>query len=275
MLDWINHADILISNFKPGSASKLGFDYDTMQKQNPRLIYASITAYGEEDPRPGFDLIIQAETGWMFMNGEEKGLPVKLPVALMDILVAHQIKEGILLALIHRFKTGKGAKVFASIFDAGISALKNQATNWLNVGTIPLRIGTRHPNISPYGDLVRTQDNQLFVLAPGTEKHFRDLCNCIHLVDLPKELKFATNKNRIQYRDELYLHISNAVKQIDAKTFKARCLAKQVPIAEIRNMQEVFTDPKAKSSVQTEIKENGEKAYSVKEIAFSIQVSDY
>ena len=121
----VKDADLVISNFKAGAAEKLGVGFKQLKELNSRLIYASVNAYGEEDTRPGFDVVIQAETGWVYMNGETDGLPVKMPVALMDVLAAHQLKEGVLLALLERERTGLGSSVSISLFDAGVASLAN------------------------------------------------------------------------------------------------------------------------------------------------------
>ena len=192
-LAWVEKADVLIANFKAGSAIKMGMDYTSLKKRNPSLIYASISAYGEDDTRPGFDAMIQAETGWIFMNGEKEGNPVKMPVALMDILAAHQLKEGVLLALLQRERTGEGANVQVSLFDTGVASLANQASNWLNLGVLPKRKGSQHPNIAPYGDIFYTQDEQAIILGTGTQKQFEGLCKILNLEKLTNDQRFETN----------------------------------------------------------------------------------
>ena len=121
----IEKADIVISNFRTSSAAKLKLDYDSLSRKFPKLIYGSITSYGLSDDRPGFDALLQAETGWMHLNGQADGPPTKMPVALIDLLTAHQLKEGLLVALIQKMKTGSGAHVTASLFDSAVSALAN------------------------------------------------------------------------------------------------------------------------------------------------------
>ncbi|MDF2452610.1 MAG: CoA transferase [Bacteroidota bacterium] len=127
----VSTADILISNYKLGDDVKLKVDYPTLRKLNPRLIYASINGFGKTNPRTAYDLILQAESGFMFMNGEKNAAPLKMPVALIDILAGHQLKEGILIALLERYKTQKGSEISVSLYDTAVASLANQATNWL------------------------------------------------------------------------------------------------------------------------------------------------
>jgi len=118
VIELVKTADIVISNFKADSAIKLKMDYESLKHYNPTIIYASVSAYGDHNPAPGFDAMIQAETGWVHMTGEKNGAPVKMPVALIDILAAHQLKQGVLIALLKRQKTGEGSYVSISLFDA-------------------------------------------------------------------------------------------------------------------------------------------------------------
>ena len=171
--EWISEADILISNFKYGDADKFNLSYASLREDNPRLIYAHLSGYGSDTARAAFDVIIQAESGFMHMNGQSDGPPTKMPVALMDVLAAHQMKEGILCALLEREKTGKGGLIEASLIDSGIASLANQATNYLMGDSIPSRKGSIHPNIAPYGEYFECKDGKLMVLAIGTDKQFQ------------------------------------------------------------------------------------------------------
>src|SRR6188768_2577212 len=130
----IPQADIVIASYKPGDSEKLEMDYRTLTELNPRLIYGQITGYGSNNQRLGYDAIIQAEAGFMYMNGEQGATSLKMPVALIDVLAGHHLKEGILLALLERYQTGKGSFVEVSLIQAAISSLVNQATNWLIAG---------------------------------------------------------------------------------------------------------------------------------------------
>ena len=271
IVELITNADLVVANFKAGAAEKLGVSYEQLKTLNPRLIYASVNAYGESDPAPGFDVVIQAETGWVHMNGEPDGLPVKMPVALMDVLAAHQLKEGILLALLDREKTGLGCHVSISLFDTGVASLANQATNWLNLQNIPQRLGSRHPNISPYGDTFYTADKKALIISTGTTRQWEELCRILGMPDLITDERFQSNTLRLEYRDQLAEHLAKGFSKFQAEELLRVCQLKQVPIAPIRDMQEVFAVPAAQDLVLEETAEDGTVSRRVQTAVFKIR----
>ena len=271
LMGWLKDADVVISNFKKGGGERLGLDFASLVQRNPRLIYASISAYGEDDLRPGFDVAIQAETGWMYMNGEADGPPVKMPVALMDLLAAHQLKEGILVALLQRERTGKGMEVTVSLFDTGVASLANQAANWLNLAHLPQRIGSRHPNIAPYGEVFYTKDNKPLIVSTGTEQQFRALCELLAAPQLGEDARFATNALRLQNRDALAEGLQAAFRHFDAVEILDNCHALQVPIAPIRNLKEVFELPAAQDLILEEKTAEGKTSKRVKSVVFKLK----
>lgn len=236
----IQSADVVITNYKAGAAEKLGMDAATLQSLNPRLIYAYLSAFGEKSQRTAFDVVLQAEAGFLFMTGEPDREPVKMPVALIDILAAHQLKEAILLALYERTQTGKGSYVSVSLLESAVASLANQATNWLMAGHIPQRMGTMHPNIAPYGDIFYTNDDKPVILAVGTEKQFVALCQCVGVPDLPNDERFAQNQYRVQNREALKEALAPAIKQFDLESLMASFHKNGVPAGQIRTMPEVF-----------------------------------
>lgn len=262
--DLIATSDVVIANFKKGSAEKLNMHYDFFKKINPQLIYANLTAYGDEVDAPGFDVLMQAETGFLYMNGEPDRPPVKMPVALIDLLAAHQIKEAILIALLKRKEINEGNYISVSLAKSAIAALANQASNWLNVGHIPQRMGTQHPNISPYGDILKTKDGKEIILAVGTEKHFFNLCEILDLNELKNNKQFNTNAARVNNRNELIKILQNAFLNFNQKYLLEQFKLKKVPAGIVRNMQQVFEMPIA----QEMILENAEGGKCVKTVAF-------
>src|SRR5690606_33982872 len=150
-----------------------------------------ISGYGQDNPRVGYDAIIQAEAGFMSMNGEPGGPSLKMPVALDDILAGHQLKEGLLVALMERTRTGAGRRVSVSLIDAAIASLANQATNYLVSSAIPQKQGSAHPNIAPYGDLFRTADDREIILAVGADHQFRQLCSVLEISSLSNDDRFS------------------------------------------------------------------------------------
>src|SRR6218665_546614 len=199
----LKEADLFLSNFKFGDDEKLGITDKILQEKFPQLVIGKINGFGEESDRVAYDLILQAETGYMSMNGTKDSGPIKMPVALIDVLAAHQLKEGLLTALLERTVSKKGKVVTVSLYDAAISALTNQASNYLMENHIPQPIGSLHPNIAPYGELFQTADNETITFAIGSNKHFSILCSFLGISELVDDLKYETNVNRVQNRTEL------------------------------------------------------------------------
>ncbi len=268
--DYISKADIVISNFRSTSAKKLKLDYTSLKAQFPDLIYGSITAYGLDSDKPGFDALLQAETGWMHLNGSADGPPTKMPVALIDVLAAHQLKEGLLIALIHKMKTNKGSHVTISLFDAAVSALTNQASNHLNLGINPIRKGSQHPNIAPYGDIITTQDGVSFLLAIGNDKQFSDLCQILNLSELTAEADFATNTSRVVNRDTLVRKLQAKSSLLSSQQFSEACEQRSVPVGRIRDLASLFKNPLSQSMILSAEEADGSKSHRVSTAAFRI-----
>ncbi len=269
--EWVKKADIVISNFKSDSAWNLGIDYDSLRKINDRIIYGYISAYGEHDSSPGFDAMIQAETGWIDMTGEVDGKPVKLPVALVDVMAGHQLKQGILLALLKKEQTGKGSVVHVSLYDASIAALTNQASNWLNVGHLPRRLGTQHPNIAPYGDVFTTSDGVTIILGTGTQLQFENLCHCLNLVKLLDSDLYKDNTARLRNRTQLCEILAQAFKELTYTQLKVRSTEKKVTLAQVKNMEEVFENPAAQDLILERKLDDGSIVKSVRTAIFTIK----
>lgn len=270
VMNLISAADIVISNFRPKAAIKLGFDYDSLSAKFPQLIYGQIYGYGATSNRPAFDVALQAEAGFLYMTGENGGKEVKMPVALIDLIAAHQLKEGLLLALLKRYQSRAGSFVSVSLLQAAIASLANQATNWLIAGHIPQKMGTAHPNIAPYGDILESKDHQKIVLAVGTEKQFLGLINVLELQYLSKEERFKNNKTRVAHRDALVQILVEKAKNIDAKDLITGLEKYSVPYGRVRNMAEVFELPAAKEMLVSSPQNNGKTTTSVKSIAFKL-----
>lgn len=268
--EMVRTADVVISNFKPASAKKLGMDAARLRQFNPRLIYAQLHAFGEEEALPAFDVVLQAEAGFLYMSGEAGRTPSKMPVALIDLLAAHQLKEGILLALLHRERTGEGSTVSTSLLEAAVASLANQATNWLMEGHIPQPMGSQHPNIAPYGDVFLTADEKPVVIAAGTEQQFVRLCEALELPGLPADERFSQNARRVQQREALRAELAPAFKRLDRATLIAKLGEAGVPVGSIRNMKEVFDRPQAQRMVLEEPLPDGRVSRRVATIAFDI-----
>ncbi|MNK18560.1 Succinyl-CoA:(R)-benzylsuccinate CoA-transferase subunit BbsF [compost metagenome] len=266
----IEKADILLSNFKKGDAEKFGLTDAYLQSLNPRLIIGKISGFGAESDRVAYDLILQAETGFMSMNGTPESGPVKMPVALIDVLAAHQLKAGLLTALLHRTKTNKGQTVSVSLYDAAITSLANQASNYLMEGHIPRRIGSLHPNIAPYGEIFSTNDGKLITFAIGSNKHFQILCGFLGLSGLISDMRFAENTDRVKNRQILQEIIQEIIFRFQADEILDFMHKQFVPAGMIQDLEQVFENPAARHLVRTEKIENTETKR-VTQIAFQLK----
>lgn len=269
--DQLSDADLVIVNFKQGDDVKLGMDYATLSALNPRLIYAEITAFGSDQAtRTAYDVVLQAESGLLYMTGEPDRPPVKMPVAMIDLLAAHQLKEGILLALWRREINGKGCRVSVSLFDAAIASLANQATNWLMAGHIPQRIGTLHPNIAPYGDMFACANDKWIVLAVGSDRQFVHLCLALQQPQIADDSRFARNIDRVQHRLVLQALLAPLFASLERDDILAQLHRLQVPAGALRTLPEVFELPAAQSNILTEILPDGMVTKRVKTAIFRI-----
>ncbi len=267
----VKKADVVISNYLPKTAQKLGMDAPTLRALNPQLIFAQLNAYEEGDNSPAFDVVLQAEAGFMYMNGEPDRPPVRMPVALIDLMAGHQLKEAVLVALIHRMRTGEGTYVSASLFESAVASLANQATNWLMAGHIPQRMGSRHPNIVPYGDTFICKDGKLVVLAVGNDNQFEKLCTCINQATLAKDKRFYTNAERVKHRDELIKILKPLFQKLNAETILHELKLNSVPAAAVNDMPSVFKHPLAKNMILEEKLPDGNVSKRVKTVTFSLK----
>ncbi len=248
LLGLARQADLVVTSYKPGDAAALGADFETLHAANPRLLYAEVVGYPDGD-RAGYDAVIQAESGFTFMNGEAGGRPVKLPVALMDVLAAHQLKEALLVGLIERERTGRGGRFTVSLFETAVASLVNQATNWLMAGEAPQRTGSAHPNIAPYGTLFETADGEAVVLAVGTDRQFAALCDVLGLGEIAGAPRFATNQQRVRNRGFLEHLLAERIAGWQRDALLAALAARHVPAGAVNDLPAVFKLPAARSLV--------------------------
>jgi len=240
LLKLVQWADIIVASYKPGDDLKLKVDYKTLSQVKKGLIYGHITGYGRQHDKVGYDAIIQAESGFMHLNGEPNGASLKMPVALVDVLAGHQLKEGILLALIKMMQTGEGSYVEVSLYQAAISSLVNQATNWLQAGVDPQKMGSEHPNIVPYGRAYNTSDSGQIILAVGSDKQFVSLCKILNRNDLAQNNDFKTNADRVKNRIELNQELQSAIIQWTQKDLLGRLDENKIPAGAINTVSKAF-----------------------------------
>jgi len=262
----VSAADIVLTSYKPGDAKKLKVDYTSLKSLNPGIIYGQITGYGQEDSRVGYDAVIQAESGFAGINGTKESGPLKMPVALMDILAAHHLKEGILVALYKKERTGTGDLISVSLFDAAVTSLANQAVNWLVAGYLPQRIGSEHPNIVPYGSVFVTKDDYELIVAVGTEKQFIGLCTALSIPELVERHEFSSNQMRVANKIALLEILREAFKEFTLEDILHRLHQRQVPAGAVRTIEEVFSLPESQKLILTNGTQKG-----LKTIGFSAE----
>ncbi len=238
-------SDIVIENFKVGGAKKYGLDYESLSALNPRIIYCSITGFGQTGPyshRPGYDFLVQAMGGLMSVTGEKDGEPgagpQKVGVALTDIMTGLYASVGILAALAEREKSGLGQQVDLALLDVTAATLANQATNVLVGKQVPTRLGNAHPNIVPYQSFA-TRDGHC-IIAVGNDQQFQRYCELLELPHLSSEKKFATNQARVEHREELVAILERAMLTQTRDYWLARCEEAGVPAGPINTIDEVF-----------------------------------
>jgi crotonobetainyl-CoA:carnitine CoA-transferase CaiB-like acyl-CoA transferase len=260
------NSDVVISNFQKKVAQKFKLDPESVAERYPNIIFAQLSAYKYDDPKPGYDLVMQGETGWISMNGSDSNHLAKLPVALIDIIAAHQMKEAILLALLKKMKTGKGSVVHISLFKSAISALANQASNYLMAGHVAKPLGTLHPNIAPYGDIFVSKDGQNLILAIGSDAQFKKLWFSLG-IDEQYYHTFETNSERLSKRSEMQSILQGQIGKKGLVEIQQIFELNNLPYCLIKDMGRVFEDSLAQSMVKS-TKIGDITAKSVSNVAF-------
>lgn len=271
VLRLIDEADVVISNFPEQAARRLGVSPEELRARNPRLIVGTVTGFPDGDPRPAYDVVLQAESGFLSMNGEPERPPVKMPVALIDLLAAHQLKEGLLVALLQRQRTGKGCTVSVSLFEAAVASLANQATNWLMAAHLPKRLGSLHPNIAPYGEMFTCADGVSIVLAIGNDRQFERLCEVLDLPELSKDQRYVINTARVSNRQTLFEILAQRLSQLPGTPLLEELVRAGVPAGRIRNMAEVFELPSTQNLILEDSLPCGAKGRRVKTVVFQVK----
>ena len=247
-----SQADILIENFKVGGLAAYGLDYASLKELNPRLIYCSITGFGQDGPyakRAGYDFMIQGLGGLMSLTGradDEAGAgPVKVGVALTDILTGLYASAAMLAALASREQSGNGQHIDMALLDVQVACLANQAMNYLTTGTPPKRLGNAHPNIVPYQDFP-TADGD-FILTVGNDGQFRKFCEVAGLTALADDPRFASNQARVAHRAELIPLLRQATVFKSTAEWLRLLEAAGVPCGPINDLAQVFADPQVQA----------------------------
>jgi formyl-CoA transferase/CoA:oxalate CoA-transferase len=240
----IERADVVIENFRPGVLHKLGFGYDAVSKVNPRVIYCSISGFGQTGPyrnRPGYDVIAQGQSGVMHLTGTADGPPVKLGASLADIVTGLYAFHGILLALLARYRTGRGQQIDISLLDSMVSTLTYNALIYLTTGRSPKRMGTRHPSIVPY-ECFQARDGFVNV-AVTNQKQWFNFCKVLGFPELATDPRFEHMKDRLVHYDELKRIMDGVISRWTRAEVMERMLEVGIPSGPINTVGEIMEDP--------------------------------
>lgn len=248
VLELASRADVVIENFRPSSLAKLGLGYKTLSAGNPGLIHCSISGYGRRSSlpdRPGYDFIIQAESGFMSLTGDPDGLPTRLGVAFVDLITGMNASQAILAALHARSRTGRGQWIDVALFDSALHLLANVASGYLNTGQAPKRHGHAHPSIVPY-QLFETRTVPI-ALAVGNDEQYRRLCvDVLGAPALWEDLRYRTNLGRVTHRTDLVPALQTCFARQDAETWLAWLHAAGVPVGQVQTVAAAFESEAAR-----------------------------
>ncbi|MCU0512478.1 MAG: CoA transferase [Anaerolineae bacterium] len=250
----VPHSHVIIENFTPGHMAAFGLGYDEVQPLNPALVYCSLTGYGQTgpySPRPGYDYVIQAMSGLMSITGATDGPPVKVGVAIADVICGLYAASGIQAALRHAEHTGQGQRLDIALLETQLAALVNVASNYLISGTDPARYGNQHPSIVPYQTFMAADG--AFVLAVGNDGQFARLCALLERRDWLADARFATNPARVQHREALATHLAEIFATRPVADWVDALLAAGIPAGPIHTVAQALNDPHvlARGMVQT------------------------
>ncbi|SNB62349.1 Crotonobetainyl-CoA:carnitine CoA-transferase CaiB [Arboricoccus pini] len=247
-LELIAHCDVLVENFKVGGLKRYGLDYPSLRVRFPRLVYCSITGYGQTGPyaaRAGYDYLAQGQGGIMSLTGEPDGQPMKVGVAVADLMCGMYAATAILAALRHRDRKGEGQQIDLSLFDTQIAWLANQGSSYLVSGEVPPRLGNEHPSIVPYR-VFATADG-FIILAVGNDAQFRKWCAVAGATELAQDPRFVTNPARVAHRQELHALMEPLMRERQTEAWIAELEQVGVPSGPVNTLDRVFADPQVEA----------------------------
>ena len=247
-------ADVFVENFRPGTLDRAGFGWEALHAKYPKLIYASISGYGQTGPRreeAGYDAVMQAEGGLMSVTGDEHTPGYRMGVAITDMVSGLYCAQGITAALLARERTGQGQRVDIGMLDATAALLTYQAANWFATGNVPKRRGNRHATIAPY-ETFDTSDGEV-VIAVGNDHIWQRLCDALGMPELAGDPRFATNRDRIAHYDEMRAPIDHVFRTATSAEWVARLNDAGVPNGEVRDIEQMLNDPQlaARQMIET------------------------
>jgi len=231
-------ANVVVDNFRQGVLARHGLDPDRILERSPTLVWCSITGFGPDSDRPGYDFIVQAEQGWMAITGAEDGAPMKVGVALADVIAGKDAAVAVLGALVDRFRSGRGRRITTSLAQSATAALVNVAQSALVTGQEATRWGNAHPNLVPY-ELFEAEDRPL-VIAVGNDAQWRACARALGLPDMAADERYATNAGRVTHRAEVVRVVAGRVRERPAAHWLARLEESGVPCGIVRGVLEVL-----------------------------------
>jgi len=243
-----SESDVIIHNFKTGTMERFGLGYSTLYELNPRIVYCSITGFGETGPDrdlPGYDFIIQAMSGLMNITGTKESGPQKSGVAITDVLTGLYACIGIQAALLERVQSGVGQKLDIALYDTAVSALVNIGSNYLMSEEIPTALGNAHANIVPY-QTFKTLDGEM-VIAVGNDNQFKALCRILGQEDIADDERYQTNPQRVKYREQLIRVLQTVLATKPTTYWQQQCRENGIPSGPIQNLEEVVNDEQLQS----------------------------
>jgi len=261
-------SDVVVQNFRTKSAAHMKLDPEHWCGRHPRLIHVHLKGFAHEPGRSAYDVVVQAEAGFMAMNGEPDGGPLRMPVAFMDVLAAHQMQSAVLAALYAREKSDRGASIEVWLDAAGLTGLVNRASAHWMTGQPQGRTGSAHPQIAPYGDVFKTRDGAV-VTAVGNDAQFSALCQSI---GAPQDPRFASNPRRVNLRQELLDFLAPYFLQQSTSDLLVRAKESHIPLGEIRSVAQALESPLGRSMLLEEM-QDGAPTKRVRPTAFRIQSS--
>jgi crotonobetainyl-CoA:carnitine CoA-transferase CaiB-like acyl-CoA transferase len=240
----LERADVVVENFRPGVLARLGFGYEDVRRRNKRIIYCSVSGFGQTGPyrlRSGYDVIAQGESGLMDLTGHPDGPPAKMGSSLADIVAGMYAFHGILLALLARHRTGEGQAIDISLLDGMVSTLTYQAMSYFSTGRSPQRMGTKHPSIVPY-ECFQTKDGYVSIGATN-QKQWVNLCTALGFPDLASDERFSTPAARLAHYDELRPRIDAAVSKMTRDEAMRRMAEFDIAVGPVNTVAEILADP--------------------------------
>lgn len=270
----LERADVLVENFRPGTMERLGLSYEALALRYPRLVYCSISGFGQTGPRtaePGYDAVMQGEAGLMSLTGDASGPPFRLGVAIADIVSGMFAAQGITMALLARVRTGRGQRVDIGMLDATAALLTYQAGIYFATGSTPARMGNRHPTIVPY-ETFQASDGD-FVIAVGNDEQWRRFCRIAGLESIANDDRFATNRARVVHYDELRPLLAERLRMRGRQEWVRELKSAGVPCGSVRDLGEVLQDSQltARQMVETV---NHVSAGAIRLLGVPIKLSD-